>query len=56
MEWLVPDHEDALAPPDDYVASFVLFHEHGLAVPPHPFFQGLEPQQDLAHRGLHRDV
>ena len=26
---------------DDYVVSFTLFHERGLAVPPHPFFQGL---------------
>ena len=41
VEWLVPGREDALAPPDGYIVSFVLFHERGLAVPPHPFFQGL---------------
>ena len=40
-EWLVPDREDASAPPDGYVVSFVPFHERGLAVPPHPFFWGL---------------
>ena len=38
VEWLVPSREDALMPPDDYVISFALFHEHGLVVPPHPFF------------------
>ena len=37
-EWLVPDREDAPALPDSYVISFMLFHESGLAVPPHPFF------------------
>jgi len=41
VEWLVPGHEDAPALPDGYVVSFVLFHEHGLAVPLHPFFRGL---------------
>ena len=40
-EWLVPSHEEALAPPDDYVVSFTLFHECGLVVPPHPFIRGL---------------
>ena len=40
-EWLVPDREEASAPSNGYVVSFVLFHEHGLAVPPHPFFRGL---------------
>ena len=40
-EWLVPGCEDALAPPDGYVVSFTPFHEHGLMVPPHPFFRGL---------------
>ena len=38
VEWLVPDHEDVLAPPDRYVVSFMLFHKRGLTVPPHPFF------------------
>ena len=37
-EWLVPGREDAPAPPDGYVVSFVLFLERGLTVPPHPFF------------------
>ena len=41
VEWLVPDREDALAPPNGYVVSFVPFHERRLAVPPHPFFRGL---------------
>ena len=40
-EWLVPSHEEALALPDGYVVSFVFFHERGLMVPPHLFFQGL---------------
>ena len=40
-EWLVPDREDAPAPPDGYVVSFTSFHERGLAVPPHLFSQGL---------------
>ena len=40
-EWLVPGRKEAPASPDGYVVSFTLFHEHGLAVPPHPFFQGL---------------
>ena len=40
MEGLIK-REDAPAPPDGYVISFVLFHEHGLTVPPHPFFRGL---------------
>ena len=40
-EWLVPDREDAPAPPDGYVVSFTSFHERGLAVPPHLSFQGL---------------
>ena len=37
-EWLVLDREDAPAPPDSYIVSFVPFHERGLTVPPHPFF------------------
>ena len=38
VEWLMPGREDAPAPPDGYVVSFVPFHERGLVVPPHPFF------------------
>ena len=37
-KWLVPSREDAPTSPDGYVVSFVLFHERGLTVPPHPFF------------------
>ena len=40
-EWLVLGREDAPAPPDSYIVSFVPFHERGLMVPPYPFFQGL---------------
>ena len=46
-EWLVPGREDASAPPDDYVISFVLFHECRLMVPPHLFFQGLLHQYQI---------
>ena len=50
-EWLVPDREDAPMLPDGYVVSFVPFHERGLAVPPHPFFWGLQHhyQIELQH-------
>ena len=41
VEWLVSSLEEASMPPDVYVVSFMPFHERGLAVPPHPFFQGL---------------
>jgi len=41
VEWLVSGREDAPAPPDGYVVSFTPFHERGLVIPPHPFFQGL---------------
>jgi hypothetical protein len=34
-EWLVRDNKDE--PPNGYVVSFVLFHERGLAMPPHRF-------------------
>ena len=40
-EWLVPGREDAPAPPNGYVVSYVPFHECRLVVPPHPFFRGL---------------
>ena len=40
-EWLVPSHEDAPAPPDSYIVSFVPFHERGLMVLSHPLFRGL---------------
>ena len=41
VEWLMPGREDAPMRPNGYVVSFVPFHENGLAVPPHLFFQGL---------------
>ena len=41
MEWIVPSGEDEPSPPDDYVVSFVPFHERGLVTPPHRFFRGL---------------
>ena len=41
MEWLVPGHEEVPAPPNGYVMSIAPFHECGLMIPPHPFFQGL---------------
>jgi len=37
----VPGCKDAPTLPDGYVVSFVPFHERGLVIPPHPFFQGL---------------
>ena len=40
-EWLVPGHEDEPTPPDGYIISFAPFHQHGLVVPPYPFYQGL---------------
>ena len=40
-EWLVPSREDVPTPLDGYIIFFMPFHEHGLAVPPHLFFQGL---------------
>ena len=56
MEWLVPGHEIAPMPPDGYVVSFAPFHEHGLMVPPHPFFQGLmhHYQIELQHLNPNR--
>ena len=41
MEWLVPDRENVPMPLDDYIISFAPFHKRRLAIPPHPFFQGL---------------
>ena len=41
MEWLVPGGEDVPMPPDGYIVSFAPFHEHGFAIPPYLFFQGL---------------
>jgi hypothetical protein len=56
--------EEVTTPRDGYVVSFAHFHEHGLRVPPHPFFWGLlhhyqiEPQleRDLANRDFHHIV
>jgi hypothetical protein len=33
-EWIVPGINEVSMPPDGYVASFVPFHERGLAIPP----------------------
>ena len=54
MEWLVPDHEDVLMPPDGYIVSFVPFHECRFTIPPHPFFRGLlhHYQVELQHLNL----
>ena len=38
VEWLMPGCEEVPAPPNGYVVSFTPFHEHGLMIPPHPFF------------------
>ena len=56
MEWLMPGHEDALAPPDGYVMSFAPFHECGLMILPHPFFRGLlhHYQIELQHLNPNR--
>jgi hypothetical protein len=35
MEWLVPDREMEVTPPDGYVLSFVTFHKHGFVTPSH---------------------
>ena len=56
MEWLVPDREVAPALPDGYVVSFTFFHDHGLTIPTHPFFQGLPHhyQIELQHLNPNR--
>jgi hypothetical protein len=41
MEWLMPDSEEALVPPDGYVMSFTPFHECGLMTPPDRLLRGL---------------
>jgi len=55
-EWLVPGREDVSAPPDNYVVSFTFFHDHGLTIPTHPFFQGLPHhyQIELQHLNPNR--
>ena len=40
-EWLMPSHEEVPVLLDGYVMSFAPFHERGLVIPPHLFFQGL---------------
>jgi hypothetical protein len=40
-ECIAPDGHDFLALPDDYVVSFVHFHNRGLAAPAHRFLLGL---------------
>jgi hypothetical protein len=41
VEWLMPGREEASTSLDGYVMSFAPFHERGLMIPLHPFFQGL---------------
>jgi hypothetical protein len=66
-EWIVPDNEDEPMTLDGYVVSFVPFHEARPGDAPAPVPSGvagllrhrattLEPQWDLAHRGLYRIV
>jgi hypothetical protein len=40
-EWIVPNGHDFLALLDDYVVSFMHFHDHGLVAPAHRFLLGL---------------
>ena len=40
-EWLLPDNEDSLSPPNGYVVLFTHFHEHGLTTPAHKLLWGL---------------
>jgi hypothetical protein len=47
MVWLMPGCEEASAPPDGYVVSFVPFHKREVMTPPHRFLQGL-----LHHYGI----
>ena len=50
----MPSRKDAPAPPDGYVVSFTPFHERGLTIPPHPFFQGLLHHYQIElHAGHH---
>jgi hypothetical protein len=41
MEWILPGDEETLSPPNDYVISFMHFHERGLMIPAHRFLRGL---------------
>jgi hypothetical protein len=47
MVWLMTGHEEAPAPPDGYIVSFVPFHEREVMTPPHRFLRGL-----LHHYGI----
>ena len=55
-EWLMLGRKDAPMSADDYVVSFAPFHEHGLAIPLHPFFWGLlhHYQIELQHLNPNR--
>jgi hypothetical protein len=46
-EWVIPDNEHEMMPPDGYVVSFIPFHECGLAMPPHRFLRGLLDYYDI---------
>ena len=41
MEFIIPGGKDEPSPPDDYVVSFIPFHEHRFVTPPHRFLRGL---------------
>ena len=40
-EWIIPGGKDVLSPLDEYVVSFIPFHERGFVTPPHQFLRGL---------------
>jgi hypothetical protein len=40
-EWFLLGRKEFPAPRDDYIVSFVRFHERRFTVPPHPFLRGL---------------
>ena len=47
MEWIVPGDKETPELSSGYIISFVAFHERGLAMPPHRFFQGLVHYYDI---------
>jgi hypothetical protein len=40
LEWVIPSHEEVLAPLDSYVVSFTPFHERRLVALPIDFSEG----------------
>lgn len=41
LEWLMPRDEEELNPPENYIISFVSFHEQGFGVPSSRFMRML---------------